>query len=103
MVRISISSFGIRHSLSTPPIVHAVIHLQAGALEPGFLILAIVDMLRFTCLAGAGLVLRRYPAAHKRLLLSATVFACLMQAMVGGRSITFFGRESERVGYQDGE
>jgi len=61
------------------------IHLQAEALEPGFFILAIVDMLRFTCLAGAGLLLRRHSAAHKRLLLLAT-FACLMQAMVDGRT-----------------
>ena len=57
------------------------IHLQAGALEPGFFILAIVDMLRFTCLAGAGLLLRRYSAAHKRLLLLATV--CLLDAGYG--------------------
>ena len=57
------------------------IHLQAGALEPGFFILAIVDMVRFTCLAGAGLLLRRYPAAHKRLLLLATV--CLLDAGYG--------------------
>ena len=57
------------------------IHLQAGALEPGFFILAIVDMLRFTCLAGAGLLLRRHSAAHKRLLLLATV--CLLDAGYG--------------------
>jgi hypothetical protein len=57
------------------------IHLQAGAFEPGFFILAIVDMLRFTCLAGAGLLLRRHSAAHKRLLLLATV--CLLDAGYG--------------------
>jgi hypothetical protein len=62
-------------------IVTQRIHLEAGAFEPGFFILAFVDMLRFACLAGAGLLLRRHVAAHKRLLLLATI--CLLDAGYG--------------------
>jgi hypothetical protein len=61
------------------------IHLQAGAFEPDFFLLAIVDMLRFACLAGAGLILRRNAAAHKRLLLRRRS-ASSMRATVDGRT-----------------
>lgn len=46
-----------------------------------FLSIQVLDIVNFACLAGAGLLLRRYAAAHKRLMLLATF--CIVDAGFG--------------------
>jgi hypothetical protein len=56
-------------------------HFEAGRPELDFMIVPISDMVLFGSLAVAGLLLRRNPATHKRLMLLATV--CVLDAGFG--------------------
>ena len=56
-------------------------HFLAGQSQLNFMIVPIIDMVNFGALAGFGLALRKRPAAHKRLMLLATI--CLLDAGFG--------------------
>ena len=56
-------------------------HFAAGESQLNFMIVPITDMINFASLAGAGLLLRKRSAAHKRLLLLATI--CILDAGFG--------------------
>ena len=49
------------------------LHFAQGQSQLNFMIIPIVDMVIFAGLAGSGLLLRKKPAVHKRLLLLATI------------------------------
>ena len=56
-------------------------HFEAGHPELDFMIAPITDMVLFGSVAAAGLLLRKYSATHKRLMLLATV--CVLDAGFG--------------------
>lgn len=56
-------------------------HFEDGHPDLAFMIVPMTDMLLFGSLAAAGLLMRKYPSAHKRLMLLATV--CVLDAGFG--------------------
>ena len=61
-------------ALATAWTVQRQVALLPGPQDPQFISINLTDMLGFASLAGAGIVLRRDPSAHKRLMLLSTFY-----------------------------